>query len=336
MNNKKNFHPDLRFLITALIAFAFTGIIAIVRAWDESEGWGYATTALAVTVFLFSLLAPAFARFEAYSELYRGRARTGNFSASFAINEYHLTGWITGKYMFLDAVSSACEGNFERAFTLYCGCLDKAEDKRLRLACYKDMVKNLKRMNEPIRLIPVIRRGCDEFPDETVLFEYVAGYYMWFRYADEQEALEWFRSVSTKTSDNTVKMRSHFFMGLSKLYKGEYEQAETELEQAWELCYPRACYLAVDIAMCKACLGKFDEAREYASQSVILADDQSDVDYISEKLCYLFGIRTDKPTGEAAKLVEELKRRKNGDAERAVSVSDIERFTEAAEIAKKG
>lgn len=333
MNRNKK-HPDFIYMVVSIVAFICTAIVAIVQTRSDGE-LRKALTAFAPAIFLGSLLIPAIVRVDAYSSVFRSQARTGNFSATYAINQYKLHGWIKYKYKFLEAISEACNGNFEHAFELYTFCLEKSDNAVLRVACYKDMVKNLNRMNNTVRLVPYIIKGCEEFPDERDLFEWVAGYYMWYRYADETEALEWFGKAAKLTTDDRIKARAHFYTGLSFLYNKQYENAETELAEAYTLFSPPPCYLCVDIAVCKACLGKNDEAREYAVQSVVVADDQSDIDYISEKLSYMFKTTSEDVNPETQKLIEELKRRRTNDLENAVHISDIERYNSAVEKAKK-
>ena len=333
MNRNKK-HPDFIYMVVSIVAFVCTAVVAVVQTRANGE-LSKALVVFAPIVFVASMLIPAIVRADAYSSVFRSQARTGNFSATYAINQYRLYGWIKYKYKFLEAISEACNGNFEHAFELYTFCLAKSDNKALRSACYKDMVKNLNRMNNTVRLVPYIIKGCEEFPDERDLFEWVAGYYMWYRYADEAEALEWFSKVAKSTADDRIKARAHFYTGLSLLYNKQYEQAENELAEAYALFSPPPCYLCVDIAVCKACLGKNDEAREYAVQSIIVADEQTDIDYISEKLSYMFKAESGDVNPEMDKLIEELKRRRTNDLENAVHISDIERYNSAVEKAKK-
>ena len=327
-------HPEFRYMIVGLAAFVCTAAIVLVQTYADRE-LHISMTALCVTVFIFSVFAPVFAKFDAYSEMFGNKLRETRFNPSFAINEYRLHGRIKGKYMFLDAVRMACSGDFERAFELYTDCLGKASDERLRLACYKDMVKNLKRMNDPIRLVPYIRRGVEEFPRERSLFEWVAGYYTWSRIADRKEAEEWFTHVAEMTDSDHIKARAAFFCGMSALYDKDYEKADRYYIQADSLFDIPQCYLLIDMAVCRACMGRYDEAREFAVQAVSITDDSEDIDYISEKLSYLFKAKTGEVNPEVEKLVDELKRRRDYYDERSVKVSDIERFTERVEQAKQ-
>lgn len=329
----KKKHPEFRYMIVSITAFVCTAVTAIVQSYAVGE-LSVVLMTLAPIIFMGSLLVPLFTKIDAYSEFFKSQARSGNFSASFAINEYKLTGWIKGKYLFLEAMSDACNGSFETAFEKYVKCLDRAEDKRLRLACYKDMVKNLKRMNSAIRLVPYILRGCEEFPDAPELFEWVSGYYMWSRYADRNEACEWFRKVTEGGGSDVIKARAYFFLGVCALYSKEYEKAEGYYIKAYELFGTPHCYLCIELAVCHACLGKYDEAREYAMEAMINTDNKDDVDYIAEKLDYMFRIKTGEVNPETEKLVNELIRRREADAEKSVAVADIERYTAGIEALK--
>jgi len=333
MNGNKK-HPDFTYMVVSIVAFICTAVVAVVQSRSTGE-LQKAMIVFAPIVFAASLLVPVIVRADAYSSVFRSQARTGNFSATYAINQYKLHGWIKYKYKFLEAISEACNGNFEHAFELYTFCLEKSDNKILRAACYKDMVKNLNRMNNTVRLLPYIIRGCEEFPDERDLFEWVAGYYMWYRYADEAEALEWFGKAAVQSTDDRIKARAHFYTGLSLLYNKQYEKAETELAEAYDLFGDPPCYLCVDIAVCKACLGKNDEAREYAVQSIVIADDKTDIDYISEKLSYMFRAKSEDVNPEMEKLIEELIRRRTNDLENAVRISDIEKYNSTVEKMKK-
>ena len=321
-------------MVVSLIAFVCTAIMIIIFTRVQKLDT-VSFEFLAPFILVCSLILPVVIKAYAYSNLFRFDRNENNFNASYVINLYNLTGWIKGKYTFLEASGEACNGNCERGFELYVDCLGDAEDKRLRRACYKDMVRHLSGMDNSVRLVPYIIRGCEEFPNERDLFEWVASYYIWYKYADENEALEWFGKVTENTKDDTIKARAHFYTGLSSLYNKRYEQAESSFDAAYALFSPLPCYLCIDMAVCKGCLGKYDEAREYALQAVALTDDQTDVDYISEKITYLFKAKTENVNPEVEKLIDELKRRRVNDLEDAVHISDIEKYNSAVEKAKE-
>jgi glycine hydroxymethyltransferase len=94
-------------------------------------------------------------------------------------------------------------------------------------------------------------------------------------------------------------------------------------------------YLLVDMAVCAACLGRYDEARGYAVQAVVATDSKDDLDYISEKLDYLFRITDGTVNPQSEKLIDELKRRREAAMEDSVQISDIEKFNSAVEKAKE-
>lgn len=322
-------------MVVSIIAFICTAVAIIVFSRTSGIYTRFSFEVTAVLVFIGILVIPAMIKAYAYGNMFKYDRNENNFSASFAINEYKLTGWIKGKYTFLEAVSEACNGNFEHGFELYVDCLGTATDKRLRRACYRDMVKNLKRMSEPIRLIPYIRRGFEEFPDDITLFEYVAQYYMWYKFADEKEAAGFFASAAESTNEPRIKSRACYFMGFTEMYNKEYEKAEAHFLEAYSMMKPAPCYLMIDMAVCEACLGKFGEARDFAVKAVMITDNQDDITYIGEKLDYIFKVVGQPVNPDTEKLVDELKRRRDAAMEDSVHVGDIEKFTAAVEKAKE-
>lgn len=331
--NKK--HPEFIYMVVSLIAFVFTAIMIIVFSHTSGIYTRFSFEITAVLIFIGLLLIPAIIKAYAYSNLFKYDRNENNFNVSYIINKYKISAWIKGKYTFLDAVSAACNGEHERGFELYVKCLGEVQDKRLRLACYKDMIVNLRKMDDSVRLIPYIRRGCEEFPDESDLFEFVAQYYTWYPFADEGEALKWFGNVLEKTNSDRIKYRAHYYMGYCSLYKRDYESADRDFAEAYSLISAPPCYLLIDMAVCRACLGDYDKAREYAVQAVALTDNQDDVNYIGEKLEYLFKANTDAVNPETEKLVNELKRRREDALRNPVHVDDIEKYNAAVERAKQ-
>lgn len=328
-------HPEFIYMVVSIIAFICTAVAIIVFSHTSGIYTKFSFEITAVLVFISILVIPAIIKAYAYGNMFKYDRNENNFSASFAINEYKLTGWIKGKYTFLEAVSEACNGSFERGFELYVDCLGTATDKRLRRACYKDMVKNLKRMDNNIRILPYILRGCEEFPNEKDLFECVSSYYIFYRYADEKEALGWFGKVIESSGDNDIKARAYYYRGVSELFGRNYGQAEPDLEKAYELCRQPRSDICMDLAMCKCCLGKYDESRELAVQAVSVATDIYYIEFISEQITYLFKAKTQEINPEIEKLINELKRRRAAAMEDSVQVADIEKFTAAVEKAKE-
>jgi tetratricopeptide (TPR) repeat protein len=328
-------HPEFIYMIVSIIAFVFTAIAIIVFSHVSGIYTRFSFEVTAVLVFLCILVIPAVIKAYAYSNMFRFDRKENNFSASFAINEYKLNGWMKGKYIFLEAVSEACNGNFEHGFELYVECLGTATDLRLRHACYRDMIKNLKRMQNPIRIIPYIRKGFEEFPDDMQIFEHIAQYYMWYPFADENEALEWFTLAAAGTRESRIRARADFYTGCTLMYRKEYENALEHFILAKSAMSPAPCYLLVDMAVCAACLGRYDEARGYAVQAVVATDSKDDLDYIAEKLDYLFRITDGTVNPQSEKLIDELKRRREAAMEDSVQISDIEKFNSAVEKAKE-
>ncbi len=331
--NKK--HPEFIYMVVSLTAFVFTAIIIIVFSHISGISDNISFETIAVMIFIGVLLIPAMIKAYAYSNLFKYDRNENNFNVSYVINKYKLTGWIKGKYTFLDAVSAACNGEHERGFELYVKCLGEVQDKRLRLACYKDMITNLSKMDNSLRLVPYIRKGCEEFPDETDLFEYVAQYLTWYPFANEKEALEWFDGVLEKTTSDRIKYRAHYYMGYTSLYRRDYESADRHFSEAYSLISAPPCYLLIDMAVCKACLGDYDMSRQYAVQAAALTDNHEDVEYIGEKLEYLFKTTTEAVNPETEKLINELKRRRDSKMEDSVQISDIEKYNAAVERAKQ-
>lgn len=257
----------------------------------------------AALIALFVIL-PLAAKINAYNIYFNPPQ---GFRASYAVREYQLKGWIKGKYLFLDAIHCRVNGDFLNAALKYSKCLRTATDKRLRLACYKDMMRY---MSNYIMLIPVLIEGTKEFPKETELVNAVSRYFMWCPTADPKESEEWFGELIQNNSAAKESLSlAYTFVGLKKMYGGKYEEAIESFKNAVGTNNSPPAYLALDIAVCCAALGEYDKAREYAVTAAATVDDKGEIDYIKEKMDYVFKAKTNAINPETEKLIAELARR---------------------------
>jgi hypothetical protein len=81
--------------------------------------------------------------------------------------------------------------------------------------------------------------------------------------------------------------------------------------------------------VCKACLEKYDDARKYAVQAASITDSDDDLEYISEKMTYLFKAKTGEVNRETEKLVDELKRRREYKSDNAVKIDQLRKINDA-------
>lgn len=250
------------------------------------------------------ILTPIAARFNAYNVYFNSPK---NFNAAYAVHLYQLKGRMKGKYLFLDAVHSRLNGDYQTATIKYNQCLKVATDKRLRLACYKDMAHY---MSNYIVLIPILIEGTKEFPKESDIINAVSQYFMWCPTADKKESEEWFSElIENKTVAKESLSLAYTFIGLQKMYSGKYEEAIENFKNAIGTNNSPPAYLSLDIAVCYACIGDLDAAREHAVIAAATVDDKNEIDYIKEKMDYVFKAKTNAINPETQKLVAELARR---------------------------
>lgn len=250
------------------------------------------------------ILTPIAAKFNAYNAYFNPPQ---GFSAPFAVREYQLKGWIRGKYLFLDAIHCRVNGDFQTAVFKYNKCLKIATNKQLRLACYKDMSRY---MSKYIVLIPILIEATKEFPEEAELVNAVSQYFMWCPTADPKESEEWFSAlIENKTVAKESLSLAYTFIGLKRMYSGKYEEAIENFKNAIGTNNSPPAYLSLDIAVCCACIGDLDAAREHAVIAAATVDDKGEIDYIKEKMDYVFKAKTNAINPETQKLVAELARR---------------------------
>ncbi len=259
-----------------------------------------------VVLALIFIITPVAMKINAYNVYFNPPQ---GFSASYAIREYKLSGWIKGKYLFLDAIFNRVNGDFAMAAHKYEKCLKIAKDKRLRLACYTDMARY---MSRTINLLPYLMDASREFPEETEFVSAVSRYFVWCPTADPQEGEKWFREVIENDPNSEAVSAAYTFFGCRTMYSGKYEEALGYFLKAKELNNAPPSYLILDIAVCYACLGDFDKAREYGVITAAMVDDKEEIDYIREKLDYIFKAKTNEVNPETEKLVAELARRESG------------------------
>lgn len=259
-----------------------------------------------ITLALIFIITPIAVKINAYNNYFNPPK---GFSASYAIHQYKLSGWIKGKYLFLDAILNRVNGDFSTAAQKYEKCLKVAKDKRLRLACYTDMARY---MSNSIDLIPRFMDAAREFPDETGFVNAVSRYFVWCPTADPQEGEKWFREVIENNLSAHSTSAAYTFLGCRRMYSGKYEEALELFLKSKEINNSPPAYLILDIAVCYACLGDFDKSREYGVLAAATVDDEEEIDYIREKLDYIFKAKTNAVNPETEKLVAELARRDSG------------------------
>ncbi len=319
MNQKNPINPNLMQMIVTIIAFIVNVILLIYITKTNNILQSEIITIAGLCIGL-SFLLPIIIKAYYYS----GRFTTKGFSATYAINEYHLSGYIKGKYLFLDAILNRVNGDFATAMECYEKCLRKAADKRLRLACYLDVARN---MPQYLDILPVLLEGYEEFPDERDIFQKLASYYMWFEGADREEGTQWFRKIAENSSNSENRSKAYYYLGMREYLNLDFEKAKDLFLRSIELTDTPPAYLILDAAVCFACLGDYENAREYAVNAAAIVDDKSDIEFIKEKMDYLFKAKTEAVNPETLKLMQELSRREKAAMEDTVKIENIRQET---------
>lgn len=313
-------------LVASVTAFIFNIIVIVAFTMNYNNDNTFPQSAVYTTVvvlLLVFLLAPVISRVKSYNAFFNPPR---GFSISAVIHEYDLRGWIKGKYIFLDAVLSRVNGDTAKAAQLYEVCIRQASDKRLRLACYTEIARFY---GHSIDLIPHIVDASKEFPENQLFVSTVSRYFVWCPTADPNEGERWFNEVIEKNNNPVSVSAAYIFLGCRKMYNGEYKEALDLFLKAEEVNNLPPAYLLLDIAVCYACLKDFDKSREYAVLAAAIVDDKQEVDYIKEKMDYIFRAELNEINPETKKLVQELARR---DRERETETLD--KYREIMEVRK--
>lgn len=317
MNQKKPVNHNLMQMIVSVVAFIINLILLIYIAKTNNIPQSGIITIASFCIGL-SFLLPVIIKAYYYS----GKFTVKGFSASYAINEYNLKGYIKGKYLFLDAILNRVNGDFATAMDCYEKCLKKATDQRLRLACYLDIARN---MPQYLDILPVLLDGYDEFPEEKDIFQKLASYYMWFEGADREEGQQWFRKVSENSSNPENRSKAYYYLGMREYLSLDFEKAKKLFQKSIELTEAPPAYLILDTAVCFACLGDYETARSYAVNAAAIVDDKSDIEFIKEKMDYIFKAKTEAMNPETEKLMQELSRREKAAMENTIKIENIRR-----------
>lgn len=261
-------------------------------------------TLLILFAFLF-FLTPVLIRILVYQN-YR---QPQGFSASYALHEYHLKGWLKGKYLFFDAIFNRVNGDFDEAIRSYEKCLSVADDPRMRRACYLDMARHL---SNYIVLMPHFIRASKEFPHDTIFVGVVSSYYLYCPSADRDEGEKWFEFVMALEGENFKACRemAYYRLGLIRMYEKRYADA-IELFRRIDLLRKDGLNhsVLVNLALCCACMGNFDHAREHIVHALVMVDNKEEFETIREILEYMLRAKTEEINPEIEKLAEELARR---------------------------
>lgn len=310
-------------MIVSAVAFlcnlVLVGILALVVLPARNIHDKPALVTLLIWLAVVFFIAPILVRIFVYHN-YR---QSQGFSASYAIHEYHLEGWLKGKYLFFDAIFNRVNGDFDEAIQSYEKCLSVADDPRMRRACYVDMARYL---NNYIVLMPHFIRASKEFPNETIFVNVVSSYYLYCPSADRDEGERWFESVMTLEGDKFRSCRelAYYRLGLIRMYEKRYGEAIELFSRVNTLNKNGINHsLLINLALCRACVGDFDRAREAAVHALVMVDNEVQFDDIREIIEYMFRASTDKINPEIEKLAEELARRE--EARETVPLTAYER-----------
>lgn len=322
MNKSPN--TKLEMIVSAIAFFCnliLTGaLILIERNGSVRSGTSSALlTVLALCAAAF-LLAPILVKFSVYRDY---RRPTRGFSASYAVKEYRLEGRLKGKYAFLDAILNRVNGDFDAAIRYYEKCLSEALDPRMRRACYTDMARY---MNNYIVLMPHFIRASKEFPDEVIFVSVVSSYYLYCPSADRDEGERWFESVMALEGDRFRPCRelAYYRIGLIRMYEKRYGEAIELFRRVNTLSKKGINHsLLVNLALCYACIGNYESARESIVHALVMVDDGEEFDDIREIIEYMFRASTEEINPEIEKLAEELARRE--EARETVPLTAYER-----------
>lgn len=316
--------PNTRLeMIVSAVAFLcnliLIGVLVLVVLPAQNVSGKPALVTLLIWFTVVFFIAPALARIF----VYRNYRQPQGFSVSYAIHEYHLEGWLKGKYLFFDAIFNRVNGDFDEAIRSYEKCLDEATDPRMRRACYVDMARYL---NNYIVLMPHFIRASKEFPNETIFINVVSSYYLYCPSADRDEGERWFESVMALEGEGFKACRelAYYRLGLIRMYEKRYGEAIELFSRVNTLTKNGINHsLLVNLALCRACVDDFDRAREAAVHALIMVDDGKEFDEIREIIEYMFRAKTEEINPEIEKLAEELARRE--EARETVPLTAYER-----------
>lgn len=304
--------PNTRLeMIVSSVAFVcnlvLVGILALVVLPARDIHDKPALVTLLILLALLFFLAPVLIRILVYQN-YR---KPQGFSVSYAIHEYHLEGWLKGKYLFLDAILNRVNGDFDEAIRSYEKCLSAANDPRMRRACYIDMARYL---NNYIVLMPHFIRAFKEFPNDTIFVGVVSSYYLYCPSADRDEGEKWFEFVMALEGEGFKACRemAYYRLGLIRMYEKRYGEAIELFSRVNTLTKNGINHsLLVNLALCCACTGNYESAREHIVHALVMVDDGEEFDDIREIIEYMFHAKSEEVNPEIEKLAEELARREN-------------------------
>lgn len=328
---KKTIEPKIRLkeyniwhVIISVIIYISNIILLLIMSGYLGKPQQYIADCIILAGITITFSIPIIARWNAYWTRYN----PNGFSAAFVEREYKLRGWMKGKYKFYDAILSRVNGEFVEARLFYVSCLNKADKENLRRACYVDMARH---MPNQIEIIPILKKGFEEFPDEHIIFNRVANYYIVYEFASREEGTEWFKHIAETCELEYARSLSYQYLGRRYLYNGEYSIAKEYLLKSLELCYEPIfpdCYFY--LAICEICLGNFDSGREFAVKAVACTymseyEDSyvNPIENLKEAFDYMFRVQTGEINLQSEKMIKELERRATGKESESVNLDEI-------------
>lgn len=304
------------YMVVTIIAYIGNIMLLLVMSGYLGKPNSYIVGSIIFAGITITFLIPAVVRWNAYWQTYNPQG----FSASFAENEYNLKGWIKGKYSFYDAILSRVNGQFGEAFRHYCLCLSKTQDPRLRRACYVDMARY---MPNHIEIIPVLKDGLKEFPQENIIFRRIVSYYLTYDLSSREEGNQWFSWVAENMEPDYARAISCFYLGKRALYEGNYDKAKELLLKSHEINEESIISdTCVFLGLCEMCLGNYEKGREYTLQGLVSAS-MEEFENAKEMLDYIFRVKNGEINKQSEKLVAEFERRAAAAEENAVDLDKI-------------
>ncbi len=294
------FDHDYKMFISLIIGYVMLSVLAMYVVVTAAV---YKETAL-VILGAGAIMGEIFKLLHDYVSDARSAHSSADFDPDIYVRKYGLKGRIKGKNDFFNAVYFGKCNMPGEALKNFKDCLRIADNPNLRLACYCEITKIAYGEYQKQVVEEILLEGYKEFHANEIFYA-IANYYS---LNVSEEGIKWLETVTKNSRDDDHRFTAHYNLADIYVNTFRYEEAEQHYIKALDL-HPEtfSSWLHGKLALCKAALGKYDEARKHAVQAMLTCE-YDEYDENAEIFELMFIAKTGEMNPEIKKMYEELER----------------------------
>lgn len=294
------FDHDYKMFISLIIGYVMLSVLAMYVIVTAAV---YKETAL-VILGAGAIMGEIFKLLHDYVSDARCAHSSADFDPDIFVRKYGLKGRMKGKNDFFNAVYFGKCNMPGEALKNFKDCLRVADNPNLRLACYCEIPEIAYGEYHKQIVEEILLEGYKEFHANAIFYA-IANYYS---LNISEDGIKWLKDVTTNSRDNNHRFTAHYNLAGIYIKTFKYEEAEQNYMKALDLRPETfSSWIHSKLALCKAAMGKYDEARKHAVQAMLTCE-YDEYDETAEFFEQIFIVKTGEINPEIRKMYEELER----------------------------